>query len=76
MKSNLKIKVYLDKLGVLKTFVLKHPYSDLWEEYEKQLGLREGEFPTEENFNEFVKKNEISIPNINDSGYGLIVFPW
>lgn len=76
MKSNLKIKLYLNKLGVLKTFVLNHPYSELWEQYEKLLDLKEGEFPSEENFNEFVKKNQISIPNIDDTGYGLIVLPW
>jgi hypothetical protein len=76
MESNFKIKTYINPLGALKTFVLRNPYVERWEEFEKSLKLEQGKFPTEENFKVFVTQNNISIGEIDDSSYGLVVFPW
>ena len=76
MKKNLEIKAYEDILGTVKHFVLIQPYVKLWQELEDSLNLEEGEIPSEVDFKNFVDKNKISIPNIEDSEYGLIVLPW
>jgi hypothetical protein len=76
MKSNFSVKTYIDTLVTLKTFVLRNPCAELWVEFEKSLKLEQGELPTEENFKVFVTQNNISIGEIDDSSYGLVVFPW
>ncbi len=76
MKKNTEIKAYEDKLGTVKAFVLIEPYIKLWEEFEVSLNLKEGEIPTEDDFNNFVEEHKISIPNLDDLGYTLIVLPW
>lgn len=76
MKKRPEIKAYEDKLGTVKAFVLIEPYIKIWEEFEVSLNLKEGEIPTEDNFNNFVEKHKISIPDLENLGYSLIVFPW